>query len=176
MKKLKLSNIITKILLSTIFVLASLIYINKSEDNKNKYLKFVFKETLKFNEINNYLNGLVDKKLLFVKNKVQPVMAQPSEEITYFDKGTKFKYSQNTPVKTIESGIVVSIGQEEYGQTVVVQGIDGFDIWYSNIDNIDITIYDYINKDTIIGSTNELIMLIKKDGEYISYEEYLKLI
>ena len=73
---------------------------------------------------------------------------------------------------TLNSGIVVYIGQKEkLGNTVIIQGTDGIDYWYSNIDNLSVNLYDYVEKDIVLGtSINEYIYLtILKDGEYLNY-------
>ena len=65
--------------------------------------------------------------------------------------------------------------KEGYGNTVIVQGIDGIDIWYGNVTNISISLYDYIDKKSLLGTTKDdvLYLVYKKDGEILNYEEYL---
>ena len=48
------------------------------------------------------------------------------------------------------------------------------DIWYGNLQNVSVSLYDYIEADTVIGEvTNEyLYLVIKKDNEFIKYEDY----
>ena len=57
---------------------------------------------------------------------------------------------------------------------VIVQGIDGVDIWYGNLENVSVNLYDYIEAETIIGETKDeyLYLVIKKDNEFIKYEDY----
>ena len=76
-----------------------------------------------------------------------------------------------------KSGIVVFIGEkEEYGNTVIIQGMDGVDYWYGNITNLNVKLYDYIESDNIIGEAkdNTLYLLFMKDNKILDYEEYLK--
>lgn len=73
------------------------------------------------------------------------------------------------------SGVVVFSGEKEgYGNTVIIQGIDGADIWYGNLENVSINLYDYIEANTVIGNVVDeyLYLVIKKDNEYIKYEDY----
>ena len=83
---------------------------------------------------------------------------------------------KESTVNTLNSGIVVFIGEKEnYGPIVIVQGIDGVDVWYGNITNINVSLYDYVEKQSIIGSAIEshIYYVIEKDGMYLNYDEYL---
>ena len=97
------------------------------------------------------------------------------KEIENYADGELLKVNNHTLVNNITSGIVVFIGEKGgYGNTVIVQGIDGVDIWYGNIANVAVKLYDYIEKDTVIGETvdDKLYLVIKKDNEFIKYEDY----
>ena len=126
----------------------------------------------------HFLNKYLDKKLLsdVSEDKTMMVFNDNIEQSREnFENGTKFKYSNLTPIKSIESGIVVFFGEKErLGNTIIVQGVDGYDIWYSNVNNSNLQIYDYVESDIIIGDTDELIITISKDGNYIDYDEYIK--
>ena len=67
------------------------------------------------------------------------------------------------------------IGEKEgYGNTVIIQGIDGVDIWYANIENVGVKLYDYTLNGTVLGETidDKLYLVIKKDNDFIKYEDY----
>lgn len=174
----KSNNFITKILLSIILCFCSLIYIKKDDENLEKYKTYVFYDTFSFAKANNILNKYLDKKLLSSVNNAEDAMVfDESLNIINekYENGTKIKYSILTAVKSLESGIVVFVGEKDnLGNTIIIQGIDGYDIWYSNVSNSSIKIYDYIEKDSILGDTDELIITISKDGNYIDYDEYIK--
>ena len=73
------------------------------------------------------------------------------------------------------NGIVVYIGDKDtYGNTVIIQGVDGVDIWYGNLENVSVKLYDYIEKDMVIGNTldDKLYLVMKKDDKYLTYEDY----
>ena len=81
----------------------------------------------------------------------------------------------NTLINNLTSGIVVYSGEKEgYGNTVIVQSVDGADIWYGNITNVSVKLYDYVEKDKLIGEVNgdKLYLVIKKDNNFIKYEDY----
>ena len=76
----------------------------------------------------------------------------------------------------LQSGIVVFMGQKDnYGSTVIIQGIDGVDIWYTNI-NSSLKLYDYVEKQSLVGEVNgdNITLVCQKDNEYIEYSEYEK--
>ena len=71
---------------------------------------------------------------------------------------------------------MVFIGEkEEYGNTIIIQGMDEIDYWYSNVENINVKLYDYVESDNIIANTknNTLYVLFMKNGEVLNYEEYI---
>ena len=51
---------------------------------------------------------------------------------------------------------------------------DGVDIWYGNLTNISVKLYDYVEKNKLIGETKDdkLYLVIKKNNEFIKYEDY----
>ena len=65
---------------------------------------------------------------------------------------------------------------ENYGKVVIIEGIDGVDIWYGNIENSNVKLYDYVNKGDFLGEVenNNLYLVLEKNKEYISFEEYFK--
>ena len=90
--------------------------------------------------------------------------------------GVSLDVGKNYNINALCGGIIVYIGDKEnLGKTVIIQGTDGIDYWYSNITNLSVKLYDYIPKGTLIGeSSNENIYLtFVKNGEYINYENFI---
>ena len=59
----------------------------------------------------------------------------------------KFKQDAESPAISLTPGIIVFYGtKEELGNTVIVQGNDGVDIWYSGVTLSSFSIYDYVSK------------------------------
>lgn len=178
-KPTKKSNpFVTKILLSIIICLVSLIYINGGTNNKENFEKFFYSKSLPFNKFNKILNKYIDPNI--IKTEKTPKTSMVFDEVyeekkELYQNGTKIKYSSLKAIKNIMSGIVVFIGEKDnLGNTIIIQGVDGYDIWYSNISNSNIKIYDYVEKDSVLGDTEDLVITISKDGKFISYEEYNK--
>ena len=47
-------------------------------------------------------------------------------------------------------------------------------MWYGNLDNISVNLYDYLNKNTLIGSSKDSLYLVfQKNGEYLNYKDYI---
>ena len=115
---------------------------------------------------------------LIEKNKTSLVFdekLQYKEKSKYLD-GVKLTVSKNYLVPTLESGMVVFIGEKEnYGNTIIIQQTDGIDVWYSNIKVSSVQLYDYVEKGSLIGETNDtnLYLVYKKDGKVLNYEDYI---
>ena len=171
-------NLISRVLITVIFVLGSIIFTNVSDDNKALYQKYVLEDSLEFTKINELYQrifGDVD-----ITKKDNPDSEVVFGDVTYtniepFKNGVKLTVDMNEAISVIASGIVVFIGEkEDLGNTIIIQGNDGVDIWYSNITENDIKVYDYVEAGKILGSSNSenIYITINKDGEFINYEEY----
>ncbi len=175
-----LKGLISRILITIIFVLGSIIYTNINSDNKKLYKKYVLENSLSFTKINNLYNDLFGEIDFIKKNKEnsKPVFNNIGyTNIENYKNGVKLNVSPNETISVITSGIVVYIGEkEELGNTIIIQGNDGVDIWYSNLTDTNIKVYDYIEQGTILGTSNsnEVYLTLLKDGKYMNYEEYIK--
>ena len=170
-KKPFINGFITRLLISIMIVLLSLIYVKNDNNHLNLFKKYVFEDTFKFSSFNNLYNSLKGNK-----QEVLPVISNVkyTNKSKYLD-GISLQVNDNL-VETFKSGIVVFIGDKDgYANTVIVQGSDGYDIWYSNLEDISVSLYDYINANTIIGQTNKVYLKILKDGKNINVNEYLNL-
>ncbi len=175
-KKNKKNIYITQILLGIILFLVSIIYIKSSDKNLLLYKEYVFTESLPFTKIKNIYENMFGE--VIPKGNQDKTVFSGSlvyKNIEDYLDGEKLTVSPNSLVTNLNGGIVVYIGEKEgYGNTVIVQGNDGADIWYGNIANVNVKLYDYIEKDTTIGETIDdiLYLVIKKNNEYLKYEEY----
>ncbi len=175
--KKRINNmIITKILLSTIFLFASLIYIKSDEQNKLSYQDKIFTDSLSFTKINKFYEKhfgnvmpVLKKEEVVFSNKIT------FSKIENYLEGEVLTIQEKSPISNINGGMVVFVGEKEgYGNTVIIQGNDSYDIWYGNLTNISVKLYDYLEKETILGETknNKLYLVIKKDNNFIKYEKY----
>lgn len=180
LKSKYISFLFTRTLLAIIVILVSAIYVNMNDKNLKNYKEKLFEKSLSFNKIS--------KSYRKVFGNVLPLEIEKGTTKTVFNDGLSYskidKYENgfkldmtSNAVTSLYDGIVVFIGNKDtYKNTVIVQGSDGVDIWYGNVSNVSVTLYDYITKDTIIGEAadNTLYLVFNKENEYLGYEEYLK--
>lgn len=167
---------ITRFMLAIIFFLVSIIFTNTSDKNLLLYKEYVLTESLPFTKIKGWYEELFGE-VLPKKDNAQTVFDGKLvyKEISDYQDGERLTVSNQSLVNSLTSGVVVFSGEKEgYGNTVIIQGIDGADIWYGNLENISLNLYDYIEAGTVIGNTKDeyLYLVIKKDNEYIKYENY----
>ena len=176
LNKKNINKLITKFMIAIIFFLISIIFTNYSDKNLLLYKEYVFTESLPFTKIKGWYEDLFGE-VLPTQDNSQTVFNGKLvyKEISDYYDGEKLVVSKNTLVNNITSGVVVFSGEKDnYGNTVIIQGIDGVDIWYGNLENVSVSLYDYIEANTVIGETKDeyLYLVIKKDNEYIKYENY----
>lgn len=172
----KFKVILSKFLLAIIFFLCSIIYTNMSDDNLLYYKEHILSESLPFTRIRGWYENLFGE-VIPSNESVQTVFAGKLmyKSISDYLDGEVLEVDNESLVNNIASGVVVFIGDKEgYGNTVIIQGIDGIDIWYGNITNVSVNLYDYIEKEHVIGQTTDdkLYLVIKKDNDYLKYEDY----
>lgn len=173
-KNKKLSNFISKILICLIVLFTSLIYTSKSESNLKLFKSKVFDNTFNFSKFKKYYQKLGGVPVNSEKEKLVSNTELDYLNAKKYKDGYVIDLLSETPIKAISSGVVVFVGKKEgLGNTIIVQGSDGYDIWYGMLDNIDIKIYDYITSGSSVGlSSNKLYFKIIKDNKTYSYEEY----
>lgn len=173
-----IKGLISRTLIAIIFVLGSIIFTNISDKNKELYQKYVLEDSLEFTKINELYQSLFGSVDITNKdNDAEVVFGNINyTNIEPFKNGAKLTVGMNEVVNVITSGIVVFIGEkDDLGNTIIIQGNDGVDIWYSNITDTDIKVYDYLESGNILGTSNsdDIYITISKDGEFMSYEEYM---
>ena len=171
---------LVKILIMVILFLASLIYIRQSDKNKEKYEKIVYNNSLSFAKIygvyKEYLGDVVPFKNVF--NDDTKLVS--SDKITYEkiekeNDGYILSVSSSYTTPAIKSGIVIKVTQEgDYKEMITIQDEEGLNITYGCLDNLNVRLYDYVEKGEILGTADKKLYLIfEKDDKYLSYEEYL---
>lgn len=165
--------------LVVVIVLFSLaiIYIgnNNLKDNISSYF---FKEGISFTQINKiydkYLGGLLPIKKADATTEVFDEKLNYTDNSIYYD-GVKLSVTESYLVPVLDEGMVVFIGEKEkYGNTIIIENLDGIDYWYGNINNTSLKLYDYVEKGSLLGEvSNDLYMVFSKDGNYLNYEEYI---
>lgn len=173
-------SFINRLLIVTIIFLSCLILIKSNNSFKNILIKYVYEDSFKFTK----LKAIYEKyfgKILSIDKVAPKEEAVFNEKLEYtkanvYNDGAVLTVSDNYMVPTLESGIVVFIGEKEgYGSTVIIEQVDGIDVWYSNIKANNIKMYDYIEKGSLIGEVKgkKLYMVFQKDGAFLDYKKYI---
>ena len=174
--KINLKPIISKFLIAVIFFLVSVIFTNSSDKNLLFYKEYVLTESIPFTKIKGWYEDLFGEVLPKNDNN-QMVMNGHLvyKSIENYKDGEVLSLSSNTLINNLTSGVVVFVGEkDDYGETIIIQGVDGVDIWYGNLTNVSVKLYDYVEKNKLIGETKDdkLYLVIKKNNEFIKYEDY----
>lgn len=179
-KKIKyLKFLVTRVLLSIIFIISVCIYMKIDDKNILLVEKYLFEDNLEFTKINNWYQENIGNIIPSVKENSNLVFSNNdiyNKDYEVYENGVKFNVQKNQPVSILNGGIVVFIGEKDnYDNTVIIQGNDGIDYWYGGISNLSVNLYDYIEKDTLIGETinDYLYLVLQKNGKFINYEEIL---
>lgn len=179
-KKTKhIKNFFIRTFIVLILFLSLMIATKKNDNLKDMIYNHVYKEDISFTKIkklyNKYLGGVLPLKKETNTEKVF------SEKLTYTEKskyndGVSLTVTEDYLVPSLNEGMVVFIGDKEgYGNTVIIEDLDGMNTWYSNIENISLKMYDYIKKGDYIGNTkgNKLYLVFSKDDKFLDYEKYI---
>ena len=179
MKQKYLKSLISRLLITIILFLTISIFSNLNDNNLLWFKNNIFDKNISLVFFNNIYKKYIDKYLPF-DIKADTVMTS-SDKLIFTSKesflnGVSLNVGKNYNVNTLCGGIVVFIGEKEkLGNTIIIQGIDGVDYWYSNIDNLSVKLYDYVEKNTVIGTSNSeyIYLSFVKDGKYMDYEEFI---
>lgn len=173
---------LSKFLITIILTLGCLIILKKDTKLQTLFYKNVYDTNFSFATINKIYKDKFGSPIPFSdiieKNETSAVF---NENLAYKEKskykdGVKLTVSKNYLTPAMESGMVVFIGEKEgYGNTVIIQQVNGIDLWYSNLKTVSVKLYDYVEKGSLIGEVNNdsLYLIYKKDGKVLDYEEYL---
>lgn len=172
---------LSKICICTIVMLVIMILSKSYPSLKNSIYKNVFETNFSFATINETYKKLFGSSIpfedLFSKNN-QTVFSDKIEykESSKYKDGVRLMVNDNYLVPILKQGLVVFIGdKEEYGNTVIIEQSDGIDVWYSNLENISVNLYDYVDTGKYLGEVkdNYLYLVFKKEGDVLDYQEYI---
>ena len=171
---------LNKFLLLIVIFLVALIAIKYDKNGKGVIYNFLNEKNINFAFFNNWYKEHLSDILPFDNNfsNSQEVF---NEEIEYdalnkYMDGVSLNVGENYLVPIIESGVVVFSGEKDnYGNTVIIQQADGILLWYGNLSNVNVNIYDYVNKGEFLGeANNELYLVYQGENGFLDYKQYLK--
>ncbi len=169
--KIYIKKLIRRVLLSVILLLVVLIYTKNNDNNLLNIKKYLFSDSFKFMKINKIYSNVLGNILPNTTNNTKMVFS--NDEIKTDNKYLDGIIIDKNEISALCGGIVVYIGnKDDYGNTIIIQGNNGIDYWYGNVEKVNVNLYDYIEKDIIIGNSNNYYYLVlQKDGKIISLDE-----
>ena len=178
--KKSIRSFISRVLVTIAIFLFGMILVKSDVSFKNKILDNVYNKQFKFVQLGEiyqkYFGNILSIDKVLVDEK--PVF---QEKLSYlksskYKDGVKLTVDENYMVPILESGIVIFLGEKEgYGNTLVVEQVDGIDVYYSNVSVSNIKLYDYVEKGELLGEAQDkkLYLLFQKDGKFLDYKEYI---
>lgn len=176
-----LRGLISRLLIVIIIFLGLAICFKTSSEYQQIIKRVIYEENLSFVKIkkiyDKYLGGIVP--LEQVIDDVEPVFNEEldyTNDSVYYD-GAKLEVINNYLVPVLKEGMVIFVGEKEnYGNVVIIEGVDGIDIWYGNLNRVAVKLYDYVDAGDYLGETvNDMLYLVySKDNKFLDYKEYLK--
>ena len=171
---------LSKLMITIIIFLLGMIIVKENPKFKTIIRKNVYEASFKFNKTKKayekyFGNILSIDKISPTTKEVFAEKLHYSDSSTYKD-GVKLKVSKNYMVPTLESGVVVFIGdKKDYGKTIVIEQTNGISTWYGNINTNNIKLYDYIEKGTLLGESinSKLYLVFQKEGKFLDYKKYI---
>lgn len=175
-----INGLITRSLIAIIVFFSTIILMNFNKNARELIDSEVYTKNISFAKISNLYNKYFGN-VIPLKNISGEDSTVFNEKFTYesienYQNGFLLNVKENYLIPVIESGIVVFMGDKDgYGNTIIVQGIDGIDYWYGNVQNANIKIYDYVSASTLLGTAlgSKMYIVFQKDGEYLDYDEVM---
>lgn len=168
-----------KFLILVILTMITLFVLKSNEPFKIIFYKYVYEENISFAKINNWYKSKFGSTLPFSEylEETSPVF---KEQLNYsaaniYKNGVALTVGYDYLVPSLDNGIVIFIGEKEgYGKTVIIQQENGVDVWYSNLKEINLQLYDYIKEGNLIGSVDDKLYLVfSENGEIVDYQKYI---
>ncbi len=175
-----LRSLIFRILAVVVIFLLLAITLKKDPTYKDKIASTIYEENISFAKIKKfytkYLGGIVP--LEQVIENTTPVFNENLEYVnsSIYHDGVSLEVESNYLIPILEEGMVVYIGEKEnYGNVVIIEGLDGISIWYGNLNRTAVKLYDYVEAGTYLGETidNKLYIVYSKDNKFLDYKDYL---
>lgn len=169
------------LLCSCLFLLLGIIC--KLDNSYKIYLeKKIYKDYLDFSSVrlfyDKYMGGVFP-----IENSINKgVVSVFNEELNYkslesYKDGASLEVDYNYLVPSINKGLVVYVGEKEgYGNVVIIEGDNNIDIWYGNLRNTVVSLYDFVSSGSYIGEVcdNKLYLVYTKKNNFLDYRKYLE--
>lgn len=175
-----LYSIFIKLFICILIVVSVLIVIKIDKKSSGKISSFLYDNNISFARINKWYNEHFGDILPFssdARSSATPVFSESLEynDVSIYKDGVSLSVASSYLVPILNDGIVVFSGLKDgYGQVVIIQQSDGVDVWYGNIENCNVKLYDYVSKGEFLGEVHSnLYLVFQKDGKYLDYKEFI---
>ncbi len=180
-KPSRFSRYLSRFLVLVVVTLVALITLKSNADLRDKVYKKVFQNNMSFAKINEIYKKYFGSSLPLADNVTADTELVSTEKIEYSDiskykDGAKLTVKENYVVSAMDSGLIIFAGEkDDYGKTVIIQRPDNVEVWYGNLKEINVSLYDYIKKGEIIGEAKDktLYMVFTKEGKALDYQKYI---
>lgn len=177
-----LKKLAIKIMICICLFLSGLIILKYDKKHDNKINNYLSSHNINMATLNKLYDKYLGDILPFQKNTKKNVSKVFNETIRYknssiYKDGVKLSVDTSYLTPVIESGVVVFKGNKEnYGNTVIIEQVDGVTTWYGNLNNISVDVYDYVTKGEFLGEASDdfIYLVFEKKGKYLDYKDYLK--
>lgn len=167
-----------KVCVAFLFFLVIGIVIKQKPSYKDYIYNKLYNESFTFASINKFYNEKFGDILPVYNIFKNDSKEKVSGEFTYSKKeeylnGSKYTVDSEYLMPALESGLIIFIGdKDDLKNCVIIQGIDGYDYWYSQIEKPDFKLYDYVEKGSLLGLVTKSIYVAKqKNGEFVLFDE-----
>lgn len=169
----------SRLFLSVIATLLIFIALKANKNLKTAFYRYVYEENFNFASVNQWFQSSFGSPMPFrdLFEKTEPVFHETlvyQEENKYLN-GVSLTVEKGYLVPALEDGLVIYVGKkEEYGNTVIVQQKNGIEVWYGNLKESNVSLYDYIEGGSLLGEVDtSLYLVFEKDGSFLDYHDYL---
>lgn len=175
-----IKKLCSKVLVCICLIIVGLIVLKYDKNNSKTIYKFIYEDNFSFATINEFFKSHFGDILPFQNVLDSKTTAVFNDSLKYsslsiYKDGIALEVDENYLVPTLSSGIVIFIGEkEDFKNTIVIQTEDGINIWYGNITSSNVNLYDYVEKNEILGMANgtTLYLAFEKEGNFVDYKTY----
>ena len=175
------NKFLIKLCVYILLLLSTLVFLKYDKNNKQIIYKYLEDKNINMASINKWYKnkfGDITPFQNLVKDKTKLVFNDSIiyNNVSKYKNGCALSVSDSYLVPVLESGIVVFIGEkDDFGKTVIIKQTNGIDVWYGNISNVNLSLYDYTSKGELLGEASKTLYLaFLKNGEFLNYENYIK--
>lgn len=160
-----------KILIVTIITISILIISKNNNEIKELIYKNIYQDNINFVKLNKIYNKYLGNiKFIEKESKVSNIIMEYKNKDAV-NGVIKLEFNNDYPIQALEEGFITYIGdKDKYNNVVIVSLEDNTELWYCNINNINVKLYDYIYVGDILGDSNLMYLIHKKDNKIIDYE------